>query len=101
MEMFMKRIWLVTLLAVFVFTASATVASAATTNGLGANHSATAVHTLNAGSIAGSTATYLVSFQSSKDKKDRDEFKDKDKGRGKDKDKFHGAEMSSTAILIA
>jgi hypothetical protein len=94
----MKRFWLVTLLAVCVFAVSATVAPAATTNGLTANHTTTAVQTLK----VGTTATYiLASFQSSKDKKDHDDFKGKDKDRGKGKDKFHGAEMSSTAILIA
>jgi hypothetical protein len=99
----MKRIWLGTLLAAFVFAASATVASAATTTGLGLNHAATAIHTLSPGTIAGSTATYLIaSFQPSTDKNDqKDEFKGKDKERGRDKDKFHGAEMSSTAIVIA
>jgi membrane protein YqaA with SNARE-associated domain len=92
----MKCSRLVTLLAAFVFAASATVAFAATTNGFGANHNATAVHTLTTGTIAGSTATYLFAgFQPAKDKND------KDKDRGGDKDKFHGAEMGSTAIVIA
>src|SRR3954463_6367152 len=100
----MKRIWLGTLLAVFVFTLSVGAASAATRLG----SITKPVHTFEMGSsaslqAAGQNSILLIArFQPSNDKNDKkDDFKGKDKDRGRDKDKFHGAEMSSTAIVIA
>lgn len=101
----MKRIWLGTFLAIFVLTMSVGVASAATGSGLGST--AATVYTFNMGpslQAAGHSATLLTaaSYQSNRAEKERDDFKGKDKGRGNDdKDKFHGAEMSSSAIVIA
>ena len=104
----MKRNCLGILLAVFVFATSALVASA-TTNGLGRTGTAAAVHldaTPNSSLQSGTRTTTLflmAAFQAPDHTAQHERQDEKDTGRSKDKgkDKFHGAEMSSTAIVLA
>ena len=104
----MNRMRLVAALAIFVLALSVSVASAATESRLGSSGTIAFTQPVNIQSNSvlqsgGRSAIYLIaSFQSSRaDDKGRDDFKDKSKARGRDKDKFHGEEMSSTAIVIA
>ena len=102
----MKRFWLGALLAVFVFATSALVASATTNDGLGRTGTAAVVHTFNAGSssnlqlgISASTMYLMAAFGPQSG--DQSDLKGKDKDRANSKEKFHGAEMSPTAIVLA
>jgi hypothetical protein len=103
----MKRVLFGTLLAVFLFATSALVASAATIDGIGHTGTAAALHSnlgpsLNLQSGARTTALFLIAVAQPADHTAQSERQDeKEKDRGKGKDKFHGAEMGSTAIVLA
>jgi hypothetical protein len=98
----MKRTLLGMLLAVFVITTSALVASATTNDGTARTATPAPVHASRA------TALYLIAAfqapdhtaqQERQDSRDNDGERGRDKGKGKGK--FHGAEMGPTTILFA
>ena len=89
----MKRIRLVSLLAAVVFVFSVGVASATTASANGSTGSTATLQTLGA-----PLSTYLIA---SFNPPERARAIPEDKHKDDHKEKFHGSEMSSTAVVLA